>query len=269
MGYLPKELEVLAAASPLPIHLQEAEVYTYDTKEFPFKEWVARLLETEEEELGQVHTTPTGRQELVRGEEGRRYRNPWLWGSAQPSTRNDIRKGFNAVLRRFVEHFIAPRMAERDGEVAPVAYQRDVVLRVVLPDGKQHRSTELHCDGDFHHPPSEVNWWVPMTQTSAATNTMYLESRPGRGDFQPVELQYGQVLRFYGCLCQHYTPPNISSSTRVSFDLRVVSLAHHSEGWRDRLGREGIHRMDSYYTRVGGQVVQQEQEVEQKQETLL
>ena len=47
----------------------------------------------------------------------------------------------------------AGSMNQRAG---PVAYQRDAILRVVLPHGKT--TTDLHCDADYHHPPWELNW---------------------------------------------------------------------------------------------------------------
>jgi len=62
---------------------------------------------------------------------------------------------FNEILDRFVETFVAPRMAAVEGgEVAEVAYQRDAIMRVVMPEGPN--TTNLHCDADYHHPPAEV-----------------------------------------------------------------------------------------------------------------
>ena len=56
-----------------------------------------------------------------------------------------------------------------------------------------------------------------------------------------------KVLRFYGNLCCHFTVPNVSSVTRVSFDTRVLSLAHHDPDWSDRLGRPCLFRVGQYY----------------------
>ena len=35
-----------------------------------------------------------------------------------------------------------------------MAYQRDAIMRVVMPEGPN--TTNLHCDADYHHPPAEV-----------------------------------------------------------------------------------------------------------------
>ena len=119
---------------------------------------------------------------------------------------------------------------------------------MVLPSGQEYGYR--HCDADYHHPPAEVNWWLPLT-TVFGSNTLHTESEPGKGDFSPVELGYGQVLRFYGNLCQHYAVPNISGVSRVSFDLRVLAVEHHDDRWTDRLGRQALFQGGAYYTRAG------------------
>ena len=82
-----------------------------------------------------------------------------------------------------------------------------------MPEGPN--TTNLHCDADYHHPPAEVgviiktsnngqwsslqyqvNWWFPFTRVSGS-NSLFIESRPGAGDFEPVTLDYGQVCDYY------------------------------------------------------------------------
>ena len=139
------------------------------------------------------------------------------------------RDRFDEILETFMREFVAQRMAggeDTSAETVPIAYQREPTFRVVLPSGQQLGYP--HCDADYHHPPAEINWWLPLTAVSDS-NSLHTESLPGAGDFAPVSLRYGQVLRFYGNLCRHYTVPNISTATRVSFDTRVLSLAHHHQ----------------------------------------
>jgi hypothetical protein len=68
---------------------------------------------------------------------------------------------------------------------------------------------------------------VPLT-TAAGTNSLYAESSPGRGDFTPFALGYGTIQRFWGAACAHHTVAN-ETSTRVSFDFRVVPRSHFDE----------------------------------------
>jgi len=249
------ELKQLGDSSPLPLHLQQAQIYDYDTSEFPFRACVAQVLGVTVEELEYIHNTPGGKACLAKGAAAGRLkrRKDYFvkkWNSSrncQPPSR--ARQRFNEILDRFMETFVAPRMAAIEGgEVAEVAYQRDAIMRVVMPEGPN--TTNLHCDADYHHPPAEVNWWFPFTPVSGS-NSLFVESRPGAGDFKPVQLQYGQVLRFYGNLCQHYSVPNTTPTSRVSCDVRVLSLPHHSYDWKDRLGRTCIHKVGQYYVKPG------------------
>ena len=67
-----------------------------------------------------------------------------------------------------------------------------------------------------------MNWWLPVTRVWG-TNSLQLESSPDRGDFEPLELEAGEVARFWGNQCRHGTVLNETGATRVSLDFRVVS----------------------------------------------
>ena len=67
----------------------------------------------------------------------------------------------------------------------------------------------------------EVNFWLPVTSVFGS-NTLWLESEPGAGDFRPMELSAGELLRFNGYECRHYTMPNETAASRVSFDWRAI-----------------------------------------------
>ena len=62
---------------------------------------------------------------------------------------------------------------------------------------------------------------MPLTRVSG-TNSLQVESAPGLGDFRSLDLSYGECFRFNGNRCRHYTEPNSSGATRVSFDLRML-----------------------------------------------
>eukprot|EP00803_Ostreobium_quekettii_P011144 evm.model.scf_71.7 EVM.evm.TU.scf_71.7 scf_71:93839-95193(+) len=100
-----------------------------------------------------------------------------------------------------------------------IVYQKRPTFRVCLPNnvavGQRHR------DGDYNHPPGEINFWMPFTRVWDS-NGMYVESQPDKGDFQPVQCEYGQMFRFYGNRCWHYNELNKTGITRVSVDFRVI-----------------------------------------------
>ena len=43
-----------------------------------------------------------------------------------------------------------------------------------------------------------------------------------RADFAPVTCGYGEMFRFRGNECEHFTELNLTSATRVSMDFRVI-----------------------------------------------
>ena len=100
-------------------------------------------------------------------------------------------------------------------------YQRPPTLRVALPSAHQ-ATIGVHRDADYHgHHAAEINFWCPLVPV-AGSSALWLESAPELGDFAPRPLDLSSVLRFNGSLCRHYTQPNQSGATRVSFDLRVI-----------------------------------------------
>jgi hypothetical protein len=59
-----------------------------------------------------------------------------------------------------------------------------------------------------------------LLQDVGGSNTLHLESEPGKQDFRPLTMRNGQLCKFFGYSCHHYTVANTSESTRVSFDFR-------------------------------------------------
>lgn len=122
------------------------------------------------------------------------------------------------LYRRFVRDWALPQFG------FDLLYQATPVLRVVMPGSVP--PCKPHCDADYFHDPNEINYWLPLTKTWAS-NTLWAESKPGLGDYAPFELQPGQVMRFYGNRCHHFTKVNETDSTRVSLDFRVLPRHLH------------------------------------------
>jgi hypothetical protein len=137
-------------------------------------------------------------------------------------------KGFLEAYRKFVAEVVVPMVGDARG----VLFQCPPTLRVVLPS--ERAVGKLHKDSEYGgHEDSEINFWVPLTDVFE-TNTLHLESRPGSGDYRPMEMGYGQALRFNGLNCTHHTMPNTTGQCRVSFDFRVIPRSF----WRDDFARK-------------------------------
>lgn len=106
------------------------------------------------------------------------------------------RAAFLSAYRRLIVEVVAPLLGDPTG----VVYQAVPTLRCHLP-GTGRPLLTVHSDSEYHHPPTEINCWLPLTPT-AGSNTLWTESSPGQGDFRPLELDYGQLHTFWGNRCR-------------------------------------------------------------------
>jgi hypothetical protein len=130
---------------------------------------------------------------------------------------------FEETYERFVKREIAPLCGDAEG----VVYQCPPTLRCAMPS--RAPTILMHRDGDYpRHQPCEINFWVPITDVWG-NNTLWIESAPDVGDFAPVEMKHGSFLRFNGHDARHFTRPNDTGKTRVSFDLRCVPVSLYKQ----------------------------------------
>jgi hypothetical protein len=131
-----------------------------------------------------------------------------------------MEEAFLPLYRDFMKEFVQPRY------YAPLVFQRVPTFRVHLPGNLSVGS--FHRDSDFGHDAAEQNWWLPCTE-ARDTSAVWVESVPGRGDYQPREAIYGEVILFDGANLVHGNKINKTGQTRVSFDFRVVPRSEFRE----------------------------------------
>lgn len=80
-----------------------------------------------------------------------------------------------------------------------------------------------HADSDSigNHPLGEKNFILPLTRMKN-TNRLFIESEPGKKDFQGIDIEYGKILFFNGNTCVHYNEKNTEDFLRISLDFRVM-----------------------------------------------
>jgi hypothetical protein len=116
-----------------------------------------------------------------------------------------------AALARFIASEL-PRHFEGPPEV------RHPPMFRIHPAGWESISP-FHRDSAYGLAAGAINVWIPLTPVWDS-NSLWVESAPGRGDFQPVALAYGQALLFDAVALTHGSRANATDSTRVSFDFR-------------------------------------------------
>ncbi len=175
-------------------------VISYDTARFDFRAWAQSALSCED--LSQLH----------------RKEAP----APQPANDRWLRARFNTALLKSLPRVLAmltPFIADELGRYFDGApeVRHPPLFRIHLPGSDS--ISPFHRDSDYGLASGAINVWVPLTRVWG-TNSLWLESVPGRADFSPVELDYGQALIFDAVRLTHGSRLNDTDSTRVSFDFR-------------------------------------------------
>lgn len=106
-----------------------------------------------------------------------------------------------------------------------IIFQKKPTLRVHVPDNISVGS--YHVDSDYGHPNEEINFWLPFNECKESA-TLWLESKPNKGDFKPINLKYGEILIFNSKLA-HGTEVNKENYTRLSMDFRIIKKKKYKD----------------------------------------
>jgi hypothetical protein len=220
-------------------NLRKQTILEYDTNKYPFDQLVRHILELETDKvlpsLDKLHECEIASQFRLDGSGNKINNLQYNWNrdrSRIDGESHEVYKNFDTLYQTFIKEVIGPDIGGRR-----IIYQRAPTVRVVPPSEKP--TGELHRDKDDHHQPSELNYWLLVSPMAYGNNSLWIESEPDKNDFKPVEIKYGQYVRFYGNLCRHQTFPNDTNITRISLDFRCVS---DLSGGHDPNFRKGVRR---------------------------
>ncbi|CAD7961383.1 unnamed protein product [Amoebophrya sp. A120] len=128
-------------------------------------------------------------------------------------------------------------------------------IRVQTPSTQ--RLTLPHIDAMYGHQPGQINFWLSLNETDGTvkgSNSLFSESFPNRGDFRSFDVCRGELVRFYGNKCLHFTEPNKTEWSRVSLDFRIVPGSCFELDWpggKDPKGRPKFRVGEGqYYRRI-------------------
>lgn len=195
-----------------------ADVFDYSVEEFPFRDLVAEIFECQNlEEIHHERDDLMPELPLVFETESKTPYHGTFYRAvnAEPSP-------FRELYRRFVADVITPIVGE------PFVFQYQPSFRIHLPGDKAIHKWHYDGDDDHGHPAGEINFILPVTDCQG-TAAVWAESEPSRGDFAPMELAYGEFVRFNGNRCRHGNQDNRTGRTRISFDFRVLPARFYSE----------------------------------------
>jgi len=121
-----------------------------------------------------------------------------------------------------------------------IYYQAMPYIRVIRPN---EFSVKIHADLNYGFNPANVNYYLPLTAIHGS-NGLHVESAPGKEDWHSLHYDYGDIYRFNGGICMHFTTENCSGHTRVSLDFRVIPQSCY------RLVDDRLSRKPGYYVRA-------------------
>ena len=188
-------------------------VYNYDTSAHPLVALLAAVVESDAASLPRLHEDEEVRQWLERPKLTTLGLNPV---DRRFKASGGFRKNpsLHSAYIAFLREVVLPTLPH---DPQGYLYQKEPNLRCHLP-GTGRQLVLRHCDADYFHQPHELNYWLPCTP-AYGSNSLWVESAPGRADYRAMELDVGDLLRFYGNQCDHYSLPNETGVTRLSLDF--------------------------------------------------
>jgi len=133
-----------------------------------------------------------------------------------------------------------------------IIYQTIPTFRIHFPNGFSvgmfHKDKELR-DYDWHKSIKEDNYYLPFTNTYDS-NTIWYETEEDKGDYVPMNCNYGELVRWDGTNLKHGNKINITNDTRISMDFRVTSKSFFNDNDKKTKNDKTVFTLGGYYSEI-------------------
>lgn len=208
--------------------LKYINIFNYSVDEYPFRKHIQEILE--EEELENIHEK-TENFFLERKKDQSTKQHKMFYKKYEGSS-------FQECYEKFVTNYCTDLLQVK------LINQAKPTFRIHMPNNVG--VGEFHKDSDYDHPMEEINFLVPVTEAKE-TSTIWCETKPGLGDYAPINLEYGQCLIFKGSHLKHGNKENKTENTRVSFDFRVIPFDKYSPSESGSINTGMKFKIGEYY----------------------
>jgi ectoine hydroxylase-related dioxygenase (phytanoyl-CoA dioxygenase family) len=191
--------------------INEFKTHSYDANIYPFKELINKLYKVDKLEQLHVERSDLLPQEKLKFENEASTKFHKIFYDKL----NNNWSEFKNIYEKFVKNEISKLIEE------PFVYQYLPSYRVQIPNEKAIHKWHFDSDDDHKHPDGEINFCIAITKMKDTT-AIWAESLPGKKDFFPMEIDYGEFFNFNGNKCTHGNKTNITKNARVSFDFRIL-----------------------------------------------
>lgn len=145
------------------------------------------------------------------------------------------------LYEKFVSEYVSPEYED------DFMYQSFPTFRVHLSGNVAVGA--FHNDAQFDHPKGEINYIIPLTNSNK-TASVWVESEPGKGDFDDIIMQVGELVKFNGNELTHGNKINETNKTRVSMDFRILPISKYDESnMQESITRKTKFKEGAYYKR--------------------
>lgn len=155
-------------------------------------------------------------------------------------------KEFKTLYQKFITQVIRPIYDES------IVYQTIPTFRVCYPNniavGEFHKDKHYR-HGEWAAKVKEDNFFFPMTK-AFNTNTIWVESEEDKGDYSPMECDYGTIIKWDGCNLMHGNKINTTSKCRISVDFRVIKKSNYIPLNQNTINTGMKFEIGGYYSEI-------------------
>jgi hypothetical protein len=206
----------------------------YDRNQFPFKEKLENLFQ-----VGNLETLNDSIEVLSREkDQSTKYHTLYYnWARTEE---------FKLMYEKFILNIIKPLYNEQ------IVYQAIPTFRVAYPNniavGEYHKD-KWYRDADWAVEVNEDNFFLPFTD-AFDTNTIWAESQEDKGDYSPMNCNYGEIIQWDGSNLTHGNKINTTGKARVSIDFRVMKYTNYKPSEQGSINTKTKFQIGGYYKTI-------------------
>lgn len=153
---------------------------------------------------------------------------------------------FIGLYDKFILNVIKPLYNEK------IVYQSIPTFRICYPNniavGEFHKD-KYYRDVNWAEQVKEDNFFLPFTK-AFDTNTVWVESEEDKGDYAPIECNYGELVQWDGSNLAHGNKVNKTGKCRVSVDFRVMKYSNYIPSNHGSINTQTKFQIGDYYKTI-------------------
>jgi hypothetical protein len=153
---------------------------------------------------------------------------------------------FTSLYTDFIKQIIKPIYGEQ------IVYQTIPTFRIAFPNniavGEWHKD-KWYRNGEWANDVKEDNFYLPFTN-AFDTNTIWVESEEDKGDFAPMNCNYGEIIQWNGSNLTHGNKINETGKARVSVDFRVIRYSNYKPSNYGSINTKTQFAIGGYYNLI-------------------